>query len=171
MRFTHPTSETAEAAGWRVPTAFSYVVKDGAPQILEPKFLDRLRVRIQFDRREVKPKGGKTQGRLIDVKTGELPVEDLPEDPRIRLHAVVAPSFRYELAEGGNQEHPCSCRRVQYTRLVSYTIAAEGMEGTANHHVGDDPRSIVATLLALLVRGMFAQVVLIGLAEYANRDM
>ena len=58
MRLTDSVAEAAKAAGWQVAVVFSYIVKHATTQILEPKFLNWLRVGVQFDGRQVEPERG-----------------------------------------------------------------------------------------------------------------
>src|ERR1019366_4478179 len=171
MRLADSGAEAAEAVGRRASVLFPYVVKHGATQILEPQLLNWLRVGVQFDGGQVEPERGESQRRLVDVKAGDLSVEDVPQGLGIRAHVIVAPAFGHQFAEGRDEEYPSPGRRVQDARFVSYAVAAESVESASNQHVGDDTRSVVASLFALLVRGVLAQVVLVGLTEHANGNV
>jgi len=43
-----------------------------APEIIEAQLVDRLRLGIELDRNQIKGKGCKSEGFLVDVKAGQL---------------------------------------------------------------------------------------------------
>src|SRR3954447_8383429 len=112
MFFPDERAETAEPSAGHFLLAGDEV-EDLASKIIEAKLVDRLWLRIEFDRDEVERERGKAQCLLVDVEAGDLVVEDLAQPLGLGPLAVGAPTSRDELAKSRQEENAGARRRVE----------------------------------------------------------